>query len=326
MNQPTHPAESITSRPCDYATDQGRLAGFWLDCRAVSDVRKYPTIWRTRLLLSSRVWNQEKDAQLWENQAKELVGFAMLWRRQAASPYVVLDYYLHPREANSELFSKILEWGDGRANQIAQEQGTELTSYIPSTLSFAIPILAKHGYRLAPPSPVDYDVYFSKSILGDIPRPILPEGYHIRQLQNVDELQAYQALYGFAKVNPHHQQEAMESGQYFYFVVANPVGELVAYCECSIYYDEWKRTGQQIGWIDYVETKSNEQKKGLGQAVLNTGLLHLQKLGANTAMLITINSNTPAVGLYHKTGFSRIEIKDQFIYQKQILTSHKTNQ
>ena len=120
------------------------------------------------------------------------------------------------------------------------------------------------------------------------------------------------------KVNPHHQQELIESDEYSHFVAENSTGELVAYCECSVCYAEWERTHQRVGWIDYVETRSAEQKKGLGQAILTSGLLHLQALGAETAMLITINSNSPAVGLYQKTGFSRVEVKEVFSYEKQI--------
>jgi len=318
--------ENITSRSCDYIKDYKMLMDFWLDCRAASDVRKYPTIWRTRLLLSSRAWDQEKDAQIWEDETK-IIGFAMLWRRQATSPYTVLDCYLHPTLATKELFAEILQWGDSRANQIAQEQKTALTAYVTGApqQDFAANILGQYDYSIVPPNPTDYDVYFMKSLHDKFLLPLLPPGYKIRSLQNVDELQAYQALYGFTKVNPHHQKELIESGEYSHFVVENSIGEFVAYCECSVCYDEWKRTNQQIGWIDYVETKSDEQKKGLGQAILTAGLLHLQKLGADTAMLVTINSNSPAVGLYNKTGFSRVEIKDNPSYEKQILVPNQSS-
>jgi len=318
--------ENITSRSCDYHKDHKRLMDFWLDCRAASDVRKYPTIWRTRLLLSSRVWNQDKDSQIWETESKQIIGFAMLWRRQAISPFVVLDCYLHPRLAANVLFTEILQWGDNRANQIAKEQEIGLTLYVTGApqQDFSVNNLNKYGYAIVPPNLIDFDVYFSKSLQDKILLTPLPSGYKIRQLQNVDELQGYQALYGFAQVNPHHQKELIESDEYSHFVVENPTREFVAYCECSVCYDEWKRTNQKIGWIDYVETKSDEQKKGLGRTILIAGLLHLKKMGADTAMLITINSNSPAMSLYNKTGFSRVEIKDNPSYEKQILASNQS--
>ena len=100
--------EIITHRPCDYQKDYERLMDFWLDYRAASDVRAYPTIWRIRLLVTSRVRNQEKDTQIWENESGQIIGFAMLWSRQPASSYIVLDSFAHPKFASNRLFSAIL--------------------------------------------------------------------------------------------------------------------------------------------------------------------------------------------------------------------------
>src|SRR5512145_3350589 len=114
--------DNLASRFCNYHKDQNRLMDFWLDYRAASDVRMYPTIWRIRLLLTSRVWKPEKDTQIWENEAGQIVGFAMLWRRQPASSYVVLEHFARPGFVTDELLGAILQWGDRRANEIAKEQ------------------------------------------------------------------------------------------------------------------------------------------------------------------------------------------------------------
>ena len=121
--------ENITSRFCDYQNDQKRLMDFWVDYRAASDVRRYPTVWRIRLLLTSRVGEQEKDTQLWENASGQIIGFAMVWRRQPTSAYSVLDCFVHPAFATDELLLQILRWGDQRASEIAQEQAISLTVY-----------------------------------------------------------------------------------------------------------------------------------------------------------------------------------------------------
>jgi ribosomal protein S18 acetylase RimI-like enzyme len=271
-------------------------------------------------LLTSRVWNQEKDTQIWENESEQILGFAMIWRRQPKSAYIVLDGYLHPNLATNGLFTGMLQWGDNRANEIAKEQETELTVYVTglSQQDFSTNLLGEYSYSIVPEHPNDNDVYFAKSLHDKILVPSLPAGYKIRNLHTIEDLQAYQALYGFAKVNPYHQKELIESDEYHHFVVVNPSGEFVAYCECSACYAEWERTDQRIGWIDYVETKSEEQRKGLGWAILTAGLLQLQEMGADTAMLITINTNLCAVSLYDKTGFHRAEMKEYPSYQKQI--------
>jgi len=178
--------------------------------------------------------------------------------------------------------------------------------------------LKQSNYTLLPPNPDEHNAYFSKSLQNVIPTPSVPIGYEIRKLQGEDDFEAYQALYGFSKVNPLHLKELIESKEYCHLIMINPDGEFVAYCECSVCYAEWERTNQRIGWIDYVETKPEQQKKGLGQAILVAGLLELQKLGAEKAILVTINSNTPAVNLYNKTGFERVEMDEYSSYKKQI--------
>lgn len=312
--------ENSTSRFCDYQKDKKRLMEFWLDYRTVSDVRLYPTIWRIRLLLTSRVWEQEKDTQIWENESGQIIGFAMLWRRQPTSSHIVLDSFIHPKFANDDLLSAILNWGDHRANDIAETQKIALTIYATgfSQHNFSASLLNQHDYTLLPSNPDEHNVYFSKPLQSEIPSPVLPAGYRIRQLQDVDDLESYQALYGFSKVNPQHQEELIQSDEYCHLVVVNPSGDFVAYCECSVSYAEWERTNHKIGWIDYIETTPEQQKKGSGKAILLAGLFHLQKLGAEIAMLVTINTNIPAVSLYNKTGFDKVEILEYPSYQKQI--------
>lgn len=312
--------ENITSHSCDYHKDQKRLMDFWLDYRAAFDVRMYPTIWRIRLLLTSRVWNQERDTQIWENESGQMIGFAMLWSRQPAASYIVLDSFIHPEFATSELLSAILNWGDLRANEITTEQETPLTVYASgfSQYGFSDNILKQGGYTFLPPNPNEHNVYYSKSLQNGVSLPAIPTGYEIRKLQGVDDLEAYQALYGFSKVSPLHQKELMESKEYCHLVMVNLEGEFVAYCECSVCYAEWERSSQRIGWIDYIETKPDQQQKGFGRAILMAGLLHLKEIGADHAMLVTVNTNTPAVTLYNKTGFESVPIKEYPSYEKQI--------
>jgi len=312
--------ENITSRSCDYHKDLIRLMDFWLDYRVAFDVRIYPTIWRIRLLLTSRVWNQEKDTQIWENELGQIVGFAMLWSRQPASSYIVIDSFIHPKFASNELLSAVLNWGDLRVNEIAKEQGIPLTVYVTgfSQHDFSDNPLRQRGYNLLPINPDEHNVYFSKSLQNVITLPSIPKDYEIRKLQGVNDLEAYQALYGFSKVNPLHQKELMESKEYCHLVMVNPEGKFVAYCECSVCSAEWERDNRQIGWIDYVETKPEQQQKGFGRAILTAGLLQLKEMGADNAFLVTINTNTPAVTLYNKTGFESVAIKEYPSYEKQI--------
>jgi ribosomal protein S18 acetylase RimI-like enzyme len=317
--------KNITSRCCDYQKEQKRLINFWLDYRTASDVRAYPTIWRIRLLLTSRVWEPEKDARIWEDASGQITGFAMLWRRQPTLPYIVLDVFSHPAFADKGIFLEMLKWGTLRAHEIATEQKMPLTIYANgfSRYNFTDSLLQQSGYTALPPNPDEHNVYFARSLQNEILIPSLPPGYSLRALQESDDLESYQSLYGFAKVSPLHQKELIESDEYRHLIIVNPAGEFVAYCECSICRAEWQITNQRIGWIDYIETRAGQQKIGLGHAILSAGLSQLQEWGADLAMLITVSTNTPAVNLYKKTGFECVEVLEYPAYQKQIECSNE---
>lgn len=310
----------ITARSCDYQKDKERLFDLLLAYRVATDVRRYPTVWRVRLLLTSRVWAPPKDSRIWQNALGEAIGFAMLWRRQPTSPYIVLDTFAHPAFAAEDLLWAMLQWGNQRANDIVAEQKMLLTVYTSGFPQSTITdyLLNHFGFVPTPSNPDEHNVYFARPLQTEIPIPALPPGYMIRQLRETDDLESYQSLVGFAGVNPAHQRELLASDEYCHLVVVNPGGEFMAYCECSICRAEWKITNYRIGWVDYVETRAEQQKQGFGRAALLAGLRQLQAWDADTAMLITVNTNAPAVGLYNKTGFERVDISELPIYEKQL--------
>ena len=309
--------EKITSRFCEYETDREDLLGFLLEYRLATDIRIYPTIWRVQLLLTSRVSNLKKDTQLWQDKTGQIIGFVMLWRRRSDSPYIVLDGFVHPKFVTKERLMIMFEWGNERAKEIGAEQNTTVTVFANGFHHpvFADQLQTTFSYVSISPNPDEHNVYLSKMLDKEISIPSLPEGYTIQRLQNTDSLKQYQSLYGFAQVNPVHQKELIQSEEYAHLAVENKNGEFVAYCECSICRAEWGIMNNHIGWIDYIETGSNHQKQGFGQAALLAGLTQLRRWGADTAMLITINTNTPALKLYNKVGFEFVQIAEPLRYK-----------
>jgi ribosomal protein S18 acetylase RimI-like enzyme len=313
--------ENYHTRPCVYEKDKSSIIDLVRTYRVETSVKIYPTVWRVRLLLTSRVWDPEQDVCIWETQSGQMAAFAMLWRRRATSPYLALDRFIHPSFAYSELASDMLTWGSQRAEAIVAGQAIPLTVYAQD---FPSQFHLDNRYESCGFTPLElnydeYDVYFSRPLTGELPAPVLPAGYAIRPVQGMQELKAYQSMYSFAAVNPEHQQEQFNSDEYSHLVVVDPHGKLVAYCENSIERLEWLDSGQRIGWIDYIETRPEYQGQGLGQAVMWAGLGHLQELGAETAMLVTVNTNTAANRLYARTGFERMENLEPRRYEKHIL-------
>jgi mycothiol synthase len=116
-------------------------------------------------------------------------------------------------------------------------------------------------------------------------------------------------------VNPRHLEELFASQEYHHRVVVNESGEFVAYCETSFYGAEWQHSGQRLGWIDYIGTRPEDQRRGLGRALLLDSLRHLQVQGAETAILVTVSSNAAAIGLYQNTGFEVLQVREPARYQ-----------
>ena len=311
----------LQSRACNYTQDIEQIVAVLLNYRAATTVHVYPTAWRLRLLLSSRVWEPEQDTRVWQDAAGQLVAFAMLWRRRPLSPYLVLERIVDPARATADLITDMLTWGTERTATLAAKSGNPLTLY---TSQLAAPSqvdtqLEAHGFVRDAPDPEAYNVYFERPLITPIPAPQLPVGYVIRPLQSASELEAYGGLYDFTAVSPQHRQEMFSSDEYGHLVVVDPAGQFVAYCEYSICRDEWQQSSQRLGWIDYIGTHPESRQRGLGRAVLWASLRQMQALGAETAVLVTVSLNHPAIKLYEATGFTRLNIVEAPSYKLEFL-------
>jgi mycothiol synthase len=284
---------------------ESRVIDLLLDCRAATTVYAYPTVWRLRLLWSSRVWEPAQDVHLWEDATGRVIGFALLWRRHRESPYLALERVIHPSLATNALVDAMLAWAVNRAQAITAKQAASLTLFtnrLPPAIHLDDPLEA-HGFSPTPPDPEQYNVYMTRELKTALDEPSLPSGYTLRTLKSVEDLEAYAALSGFAAVNAEHRRETLASDEYCHLVIVDPHGDFAAYVECSFCRDEWLRTGQRVGWIDYIETRPEQQRRGLGRAVLLASLHQLREWSAETAMLITMSTNTPALKLYEAAGF-----------------------
>jgi len=313
------PVTSLSFRPVNYPQDLAKISDLLLAWRLAHDLRQYPTLWRVRLFLTSRVWDPTLDTRLWESASGQSVGLALLWRRCSNSDYLALEVFPHPSFTTMELLPKMLSWGEARTREIAAEQNTPLKLFAidSSGNPTAVELFTQAGFTLQPPNPEGHNLYLSRPLPGAIPTPTLPPGYTLRPLAIEDDLEAYQALSNFAKVNPLFLKEQLASPEYRHLVIQDPSGAFAAYCECSIWRGEWQRGKPRIGWIDYMETRSDLQRMGLGRAVLLAGMKQLQAWGAETAMLVTISTNLPAVGLYQSTGFTPYEGIEPPVYCKE---------
>lgn len=308
-------------RPCHYTEDIERLIDLLLKHRQVIGLYSDPHPWRFRQFLSSRVWESAQDSRIWEDSAGLIVGFGMLWRRNADSPYLVLERFVDSATASDDLVEEMLKWGMKRAKRIAVSLDNPKTLYIKrlGPEGHSDNLVTSYGFSLVKRNPDGvHSVHFSRKLKGENPVHELPEGYVIRPLQNIGEMDAYDELFEFTAVTSTYREETFNSEEYEHLVVVDPSGKFVAYCELSICRAEWHLTAQRHGWISYIGTRPENRRQGLGRAVLLESLRQLLGMGAETVALTTISNNHSAIKLYNSTGFKRINVSLVPRYEKEI--------
>jgi ribosomal protein S18 acetylase RimI-like enzyme len=300
----------LTGKPFTVA-DAGRAEALLLACRGHACARRYPTLWRLRLLIDSRLWEPERDARLWEDDAGEVIGLAMLTRRQKDSPAMGLDRVLLP-DAFHEVRSAQIGWALSRCREFGKVTGeTVMLGALPLEWDEPadIALLEQSGFERYPDA---HNVYMACA-LADPPAVLAPpDGFILRDL-DTGEIEAYHAMYGFAPVSETHRRELISHPEYRHIVVQATDGRLAGFVECSISREEWARSGKRIGWVDYVETVKEFQGLGLGKALLAAGLDHLKYLGASEARLVTTSQNDAALRLYASMGLAVVDEEPVFI-------------
>ncbi len=88
------------------------------------------------------------------------------------------------------------------------------------------------------------------------------------------------------------------------FLVLTANGELAGYCWCKI-----DGSDHEIYVVGVTPALAG---RGLGRALMNAGLNHLLERGAEHAMLYVDGSNTPAMSLYRRLGFTTHRLDVQY--------------
>lgn len=250
-----------------------------LSYRAATRVDRYPTVNRLHLLLSSRLWHPQ-DARIWEDagdDASQLVAFAMLTSRQRKSADFGLDIIVHPQmqRQSATLSDDLFSWALAHADEIARERGQPvmLSTEAGEEAATHIALLARHDFSRVQ---TGHNLYMARPLTDLPPQHTLPKSFTLRPLAGKAELDASNALYGFAALNRAHRLALLRDPNYAHLVIVAPDGAFVAYCECSINHEEWARSGQRIGWLDYIETHPDFQRRDLGRAATLAGLHRLR--------------------------------------------------
>ncbi len=299
----------METRSYHYLSDKDSINRLLLKTRSGKQLKRCPTFWRLQQLLVTRLWEPEHNARIWEDAHGTLTGIAYLPQRRPKEAFRSFAYLIDPEIQQAGIFQDMLQWAETRIKAEAVQNSQDTWLYTSTLIDpEKQALLQKNQWTMDSTDSPNYDLYMS-CFLDHLPvSPESPAPFTIRRLSMKSELDAYMQLFGFAAMSRAHRSELLDhSNEYAHFVAEAETGKLVAYCECSIWREEWKNNQPKIGWIDYIGTLPDFKRRGLGRAVLQAALNQLYSWGAEEAMLTTMGSNTTAQSVFQAAGFQPAE-------------------
>jgi len=191
-------------------------------------------------------------------------------------------------------------------------QRPELTVFAGKNDQLRRDILIHRGYKLSN----FWEHHHSCKLSGPEPEVVLPDGYHVRALGDVDELPA-RSLLSWKAFHPDEPIDDYDGWEWYLnvqraplyrrdldLVVASPEGELCSFC--TIWFDDVTRTGA----FEPVGTAPEYQRLGLGKAVIHEGLRRLGQLGADMAFVGS--GSEEASAFYTSIGFNQCDVSEMW--------------
>ncbi len=167
-----------------------------------------------------------------------------------------------------------------------------------------IAALSARGYRQTERGLVVY----GQPVPDPAPQPALPDGYTIRAVRGVAEVEprvaVQRAAFESTWMTAERHDRVRNSPTYrpeLDIVVVAPDGEFAAFA--LLWFDE----ANQMGVFEPLGVAPAYQRLGLGRAIMAEGLRRLAAAGARVACVETGLDHQPARRLYEATGFTLLD-------------------
>lgn len=213
-----------------------------------------------------------------------------------------LTWQAHPDRP--ELFSEILDWYDHVAD------GADRLLTVQSADSNAQAIVAAHGYAFDQEAGGDDGswVQFNMRELGDVPDPVLPDGFQFLSAVDVsaaDAIKAHRDAWQGSRFDKTALERVRRTWPYrpdLHLLIAAPDGTLAA--TAIIWLDEATATAE----FEPLGTHRDFRRRGLGTALLLHGMRLAKAAGARNMLVACLGApaHPAARALYYGVGFRPI--------------------
>lgn len=213
---------------------------------------------------------------------------------------------VHPRRRDAELETALVAWAEERLRQLLTVSDSAQAWITSETLecdTLRRDILASRGY-VAEATP-DFFVT-TRSLQGEIPASVLPDGFSIRAVAGEHEADAVQAVHtsAFRRAwRPGEYLQVMRSPAFHSereLVVVSPDGRFAAFL---VY---WIDPITKSGLFEPVGCHPDFQRQGLTRALMYEGMRRMAAQGMTTAVVIheAPDENPASAALYRSVGFT----------------------
>ncbi len=285
---------ALRSRPYAGPVDLPRIFELLLDCqRAGTADAEFCSI-ELRNLLSNPDFDASRLTLLLENDGARLAAFAVLWQGR------YLGMLVRPEQrGNAE--DQIIDWAEERVSAVA----SQLVAICRDDDLPTRGLLEQRNFRLD-----ELELRMIRDLRQPIPEPAIPNGFTLRTLESTSELDDWLDLYrdtiGDRPSMLQRWRRTRADPDYdpsLDLIAVNEAGTLAAMCYCSIPSFETGYSDLKEGRTEPIAVAVQYQRRGLGRAVVLSGLRLLRSRGMDRALLTTEQDNRPAHRLYESLGY-----------------------
>ena len=217
-----------------------------------------------------------------------------------------ISIWVHPDWRRQGLGSALLARQIARARELGAEYVTSGTNdRVPAGDAF----LRKHGFY-----PTTTWINMQTPARLALAEPVWAAGYSVRTYAEVQDLPTLNLALnrGFIGHWGHHEGTEEELAHWLaapttrpdgIFLAFGPAGEVAGVCWAELNPELDKRRGVPTGYIDSLAVLPEHRRKGLGRALLLTGMRWLEAAGMQVYELGAWGENDMALPLYFGVGF-----------------------
>jgi mycothiol synthase len=296
---------SLRARSVSGAPDLPKLLDLLVTCQQAGYVDAELRSIELRVTLRNPTFDSARLTRVLEDDAGQMVAFGLLWQGR------YLGMLVHPEE-RGRLEDQLIDWAVEQVRHADGHGGEVINLWALCRDDDAI---SRERFEQRGFSLVDHEFRMVRDLHGPIPSPAVPDGFTLRSLNAASELddwlELYRAAIGDRPAILERWRAVRRDNDYdqsLDLIAVDHTGKLAGMCYCSIPTLETSRLDVKEGRTEPIAVAEPYRRRGLGRALVLSGLHLLRARGMDQALLTMEPDNAPAHRLYESIGY-------QLVYQ-----------